>query len=160
MIVYGGEIVLTKKAVGYAAKITLTHQLYTLTGSIDENWGILNEGDASQRFRLQPKYDGMVLVSTTHFQLTNTNTANWGYCRFANYYFIITDSDNQIGSVENLRTWLATQNTNGTPLSILVELATPIEIDLTDASDIVALVGTNNVWSDTGDMEVQYKKII
>ena len=32
------------------------------------------------------------------------------------------------------------------------------EIDLTDESDIVALVGTNNVWSDTGDMEVSYKK--
>ena len=34
------------------------------------------------------------------------------------------------------------------------------EIDLTDASDIVALVGTNNVWSDTGDMEVSYRNLV
>lgn len=147
---YGGEV----DAV--TGKITLTHQLISYTGAADENWSIVNQGEANQRFRLNPAYSGMSLVICSHCQLTNTNTSNWGYCRFANNYFVLTDSDNQMGSVKNLKSWLATQYANGTPLSILVELATPIVVYASNTAEIPTIVGDNQVFADTGDVAVKY----
>lgn len=147
---YGGEV----DAV--TGKITLTHQLISYTGAADENWSIVNQGEANQRFRLNPAYSGMSLVICSHCQLTNTNTSNWGYCRFANNYFVLTDSDNQMGSVENLKSWLATQYANGTPLSILVELATPIVVYASNTAEIPTIVGDNQVYADTGDVAVKF----
>lgn len=40
--------------------------------------------------------------------------------------------------------------------SIVIELATPIEIPLT-AQQITTLLGTNNIWSDAGDVTVEYR---
>jgi len=39
---------------------------------------------------------------------------------------------------------------------IIYMLATPIEIDLTPTT-ITTQGGTNNIWSDTGDVELQYR---
>lgn len=60
---------------------------------------------------------------------------------------------------------------NGTPLVSLVadidpiqdlhgqdELATPITIDLTP-TEVKTLLGENNVWADSGEVEVTYKTI-
>lgn len=151
---YGGSV----DAV--TGKITLTHQVISYTGSADENWSIINEGDTNQRFRLNPAYSGMSLVTCSHCQLTNTNTANWGYCRFANNYFLLTDSDNQMGSVANLKTWLATQYANGTPLSILVELATPLVVYASNTAEIPTIVGDNNCFCNTGNITVKYNETV
>ena len=43
--------------------------------------------------------------------------------------------------------------------TFVYELATPIEYDLTPQA-ITALIGENNIWSDTGDMTVEYKQSI
>ena len=40
-------------------------------------------------------------------------------------------------------------------LQLVYELATPIEVDLTP-TEITTLLGTNNVWADCGDIEVEY----
>ena len=40
-------------------------------------------------------------------------------------------------------------------VQLVYELATPIEVDLTP-TEITTLLGTNNVWADCGDIEVEY----
>ena len=35
-------------------------------------------------------------------------------------------------------------------------LATPIVYDLTDVTEIITLLGTNNIWADCGDVTVTY----
>ena len=96
--VYGGEIVLTKKASGYGVKLRV--------------------------YPHYPSYNGETL------------TGKW-----------LSSMDNYVAG------------TTPTIGADVVDLSGAVytEIDLTDASDIVALVGVNNVWSDTGDMEVSYK---
>jgi hypothetical protein len=37
------------------------------------------------------------------------------------------------------------------------ELATPLTIDLTP-QQMTTLLGTNNIWSDAGDVTVEYKR--
>lgn len=44
---------------------------------------------------------------------------------------------------------------NGTPLQVVYELATPIEIDLTPVN-VSSVLGQNNIWCNTGDTEVVY----
>lgn len=43
--------------------------------------------------------------------------------------------------------------------AIIYELATPIIIDLPDGEPIITLAGTNNIFVDTGDTSVQFRKI-
>ena len=59
-------------------------------------------------------------------------------------------------SLADFETWLATENTNGTPLQVCYELATPIEYTLTtdDIQEILTLFGTNNIWANSGDVSV------
>ena len=40
---------------------------------------------------------------------------------------------------------------------VCYELATPFEVQLTAEDDITTLLGQNNIWSDTGDIEVEYR---
>lgn len=51
--------------------------------------------------------------------------------------------------------YLKAQYTNGTPVQIKYELATPTTVQLTP-TQVATLLGTNNVWSDAGDVEVSY----
>lgn len=56
-------------------------------------------------------------------------------------------------SLADFKTWLATENTNGTPLQVCYELATPLTYQLT-AQEVAALVGENNVWTSSGPVSV------
>ena len=59
-------------------------------------------------------------------------------------------------TVEEFKTYLAEQYANGTPLQFVVELETPIEIQLTP-QEISTLRGENNVWSNGDFVEITYK---
>ena len=45
-------------------------------------------------------------------------------------------------------------------VQVVYELAEPFTVELPDGEPITALVGTNNVYADSGDIEVTYKKSI
>lgn len=55
-----------------------------------------------------------------------------------------------LGSVSDLTTWLANNNT-----TIIYKLSTPVEYTLTP-TEVKAVLGQNNVWADCGDVNVQY----
>lgn len=63
-------------------------------------------------------------------------------------------------TVEDFRQLLTDLNNNNTPMMIVYELATPIEIQLTP-HEITAFVGANNIWHDAnGDTIVKFKQDI
>ena len=158
--VYGGEIVLTKKASGYGVKLRVTSELFEFDGSNDETWGkyTVNTDQTMWRTSIPERKSGELAqtgnidaICNRFERATNTSTGRiQGKYAGALAYFDVIYND--VSDLTAWRLWLASN-----PIYLVCELATPIEIDLTDASDIVALVGVNNVWSDTGDVEVRFK---
>ena len=154
--VYGGEIVLTKQASGYAVKLIIERDKKKLSDFIWNKNAPNTDGDGRiwyHSFLNDATYNGYEGALCDAFEYQNS--PNWANLHKYNYYsinqyFIICVEDDYATSNDMLAVYGDVEFT--------VKLKTPIEIDLTDASDIVALVGTNNVWSDTGDMEVSYKK--
>ena len=67
---------------------------------------------------------------------------NWIYCK--------ADGDT-IATVGDFKAWLASNN-----LQVVYELATPLTVQLT-AQQVSSLAGTNHIWSDAGDVTVEYK---
>jgi hypothetical protein len=68
------------------------------------------------------------------------------------------DNNEQMADVTALKTWLANQYNNGTPVQFLCELVTPISFSgVSSAGAIPTIVGTNTISSNRGDMkEVKY----
>lgn len=128
----------------------------TCIGSEDESWSIVNQGETNQRFRLNPAFSGYTEIASTHFSKISSNTGEWGHYRLANGYLVLTDNNNVIGSVANLKTWLANENTNGRPVQFMFELATPTEATTSDTATLNTLQGQNNVFNNTGNTEVTY----
>lgn len=56
-------------------------------------------------------------------------------------------------TLDNLKTYLAAQYAAGTPVQVVYEIETPITIQLTP-QQILALKGTNTLWSDVGNTSV------
>ena len=56
-----------------------------------------------------------------------------------------------VDSVASWKTWLASNN-----VQFCYKLATPIEIQLTP-HELTTLLGTNNIWSDSGEVSVTYR---
>lgn len=155
--VYGGEIVLTKKESGYAVKLRKTWESVDL-GTLD-----YTENGSGENLYFHTDISNMKPLASWGANLS----ANCGiYTAVSGNAFINTPTNYTFsGQVNYNRVRIRNQDyANKTDFKngmngvlFIYELATPIEIDLTDASDIVALVGTNNVWSDTGDSTVEYK---
>jgi len=57
----------------------------------------------------------------------------------------------QITTAAEMETWCGTQYTNGTPFTVVYELATPTTVQLTP-TEVKTLLGVNNIWADTGDI--------
>lgn len=66
---------------------------------------------------------------------------------------IYVTSANNISGVTDLASFKAYLNSNN--LQIVIPLATPIEVDLTPQT-IKTLLGTNNIWADSGDTTLEY----
>ena len=64
----------------------------------------------------------------------------------------MVDSALSISSVAEFNTWLASQKANGTPVAVCYKLATPQTYQLTP-TEVMALLGQNNIWADCGDIE-------
>ncbi|MBR2716201.1 MAG: hypothetical protein IKD79_00505 [Oscillospiraceae bacterium] len=71
-------------------------------------------------------------------------------------WLIFYDNGTAIETAADFSTWLASQYSNGTPVQVFYELDTPIAYQLTP-TEIKTLLGVNNIWADTGDVEVTYR---
>lgn len=152
--VYGGEIVLTKKASGYGVKLRVTHG-YDDFG--DLTWEMIEVDDYNVFCASVPKANNYNFISSIYPNVkkirTQLNDKEMGLFNTNNttVYRRVTIRDDDYSNATAFKTARASGQ-------LVYELATPIEIDLSDASDIVPFLGVNNIWNDTnGDTTVDYK---
>lgn len=168
--VYGGTVDVVN------GKLTVDRVIVEMDGSLPwRSWGVNYRVQGVTGFYIyRPDIPSVEITDVSLATLTNIlpiNTAIWGgaavgYCSnvgssspsvwyemacFNNASIGIADTDTASQAVEKLKAYL-----NETPFNVVFELATPITIDLTP-QQMTTLLGTNNIWSDAGDVSVTYR---
>lgn len=151
--VYGGSLDVT------TGVLTVTKGCFTLTGASSEQWGSVTVGSNY--------YSIPLWVNSAQWKPSQTAICDkfpkielsqrgqiTGLVNYSsdNGYRFSFNSDFGITTTAELKTWLSTN-----PVTICAELATPITYQLTP-TQITALLGQNNIWADTGDIQVYYDK--
>ena len=133
--------------------LTVDMALKVFDGS--ENW--TKSSSASNGYYLYvnnpSKKNGCVLVSDK-FKYTNdfnTYKTQYGYCYSDGAINLSVDPVIAGNTVTSFKEWLANNHTQ-----IVYEMAEPITVQLT-AEEVTTLKGQNNIWSDAGDVEVEYR---
>ena len=130
-------------------KLTVTHAMVNCDGS--EYWNsISGTSTVPQRYT---RATGLSLVAnkllSNEFSIAYSNTGTFGQARiFADGTIAALDSEKHFENATAFRTWLGSN-----PAQFLVQLATPIEYDLTDVDDVTLLLKKNNIWCDTGAVD-------
>lgn len=96
--------------------------------------------------KLEPKKYG---------QLYDNDIEGVGVFTSTSYGLVIRIAEPTLTTKQAINSYL-TDN----PITVVFELAEPYTVELPDGEPINSLVGTNNVYADSGDIEVIYKKSI
>ena len=138
--------------------LTVTHLMNTFTGASGENW-TKSSSTAVDRY---------LCLTSDIFDNTNGTAisniypqTNYGGTSLNHFYFDNSNNTHRIAvnfapagttSATDIKTFLSSNN-----LTVVGKLATPTTIQLT-GEEITALLGENNVWASSGDVEVTYRK--
>lgn len=99
---------------------------------------------------------GIVVAKNNQFAGV-TNGACCGSTVAGNQEFLFVKLANNFSDLDTAKAYVTEQANNGTPLQVCYYLATPQTFQLT-TQEVLALVGANNVWSDSnGDVTVTYR---
>ena len=147
--IYGGRLIYANSQ----WTIEATHEILTLDGT--EIISLTGIGTA-RRFRFNNTFTYNAMSLSSHFIEGDSNSNPWGYYRFASGYLLLNDNDEQMADVTALQTWLADQYDGGTPVQFIGELATPVIIPITSSTRVKTISGANNIFSNTGDVELEY----
>ena len=142
--------------------------VYTFTGD-ENNWHDWHDGGANARWHMYTneftdisKFGPRTKVLCSHFMVTSSVSANWGYMRYGITndnlsYISFNDANNaQFQSSEDFYAWLKGQYNNGTPVQVLFPLSTLVHYQLSPAQ-LNILRGINNIFSNANDKcEVTY----
>ena len=79
----------------------------------------------------------------------------YGYCYFDSGQNFSVPPETFGTTVTSFKQKLAELYQNGTPFSVFCKIATPQTYQLTP-EEVKALCGQNNIWADTGDVDVEY----
>ena len=142
--------------------LTLTHRMLTLTGE-ESGWNVANDLIINYNYCNDATKRGWKLLfgwcshSKTYDsgEIDGELKLSMGY--IGGYLCLLAvgwDLPNKTG--EAMLAYVKAQAAAGTPIQILYELETPLTAQLT-AQEILALSGTNTVYSDTGDTTVTGK---
>ena len=150
--VYGATIDL----VGSVCKVDRAMVVYD--GSDDENWDRHSSGSASAFAMKISQLHAFISSNaniTTNYLTSISSSATWG-----NYDNWISSSsggtiNTGVKSITDVATWRAYLAEN--PLEVCYELYTPTTIQLSDIPELTTLYGQNNIWSDSGDVDVTYR---
>lgn len=128
----------------------VVNRMYTIfDGSEDEIWYTYsNTGYRVPRINIGLSGNGICNIAPT---VSSASSYGVMFSASNNYiYFFQTVSRWGVATIADLRAWLATNN-----VKVCYESATPITYHLTP-QEVRTLLGQNNVWADTGDVEVTY----
>jgi hypothetical protein len=147
----------TEAATVYSGKLDVTNGELVIDraykkydGSADENWyTYASTGYRVPATDIAPSGSGICNLAPT---VSSASSYGVMFSASANYiYFFKSVSEWGVETVSDLRTWLASNN-----VEVCYELATPITIQL-NPHEVTALLGSNNIWADTGDSAVEYR---
>lgn len=147
--IYGGRLIYSNGAWAIEA----THEILTLYGT--ERISLTGAG-TGRRFRFDDTFTYNAMPLSSHFIESTGNSNPWGYYRLVSGYLLLTDNNSQMADETALKTWLANQYSGGTPVQLLCELATPVIIPITSSTRVKTISGANNIFSNTGDVELEY----
>lgn len=149
--VYGGSIDVT------TGVLTIDHQMFLFDGSDTSNWTV-NANNYFQRLRPTGFSETTSVSWPKKFYSnaleTTTRSGSAGNIQFNSFYAGSTYLAVRIDSFNQDLTTFQNFLTN-TGLQILVPIAEQT-VQLTP-TEVQMLLGTNNVWSDTGDTTLTYK---
>jgi hypothetical protein len=89
------------------------------------------------------------------YKRTASVTDAFGTFRIGSY-LTIPDSGSVFATANDFNAYLLAQYSSNTPVQICYPLATPTTVQLTP-TEVKTLLGSNNVWADSGDISVGYK---
>lgn len=136
--------------------LTVTHSAKEFDGT--EDWRVYNDG-----FYAIAALPGCVLA--TNNQLAETVCSHYIYGGLATGSYMLTTTSGTIspryintgyGTVEEWKSYIKSQYAAGTPVEVAYKLATPYTIQL-NPQQLVALAGTNTIYSNSGDTTVTYR---
>ena len=152
--VYGGYIDLI------TGILTVTHKSITFTGAEDEDWVAASQNQVAQ-FHITVD-DAYSIAGTrtpvgcnigyyvaTGYQPLACSMIYVGISRTSELYYSPPIPYNS--NVSTFKTWLASNN-----LQVVYKLAEPETYQL-DPQDVTALIGSNVIFADTGEVSVKYK---
>lgn len=147
--VYGGTVdVVTGELTVDRASVDLG----TLTNSGDTGWKyITNDGTPYFCVYLTGKKPGLNMLCSAYGTSQTTGTGS-----LADKKIGASSNDTRVYLRDSAYTDLNTFISAMSGVQLVYELATPPTIQLTP-QEIRTLLGTNNIWSDTGDTEVTYR---
>ena len=145
--------------------LTVDRQFFELDGNSNVTKGSSGSASASEAF----PYWVTIYIPCNN---ATTNYSAWrfshGKCQSAAYSGIFrtfktnnttiqatVGTDALISTTADAKTWLQTQKDNGTPLQIVAELTTPLTYQLSPQT-LRSLTGQNNIFSDTGNIALDY----
>ena len=141
---YGGTLDVTR------GKLRVTHVGTQLSDSDFDAWNNTNKC----AFTASNSYTRRLVTMCNSLRPSGgdfTVTNGIGICTTDGRLFIHATWAESCTTLNEFKTAYNSQ----TPVFIVYRLATPIEVDLTP-TEITTLLGINNVWADTGDIEVEY----
>lgn len=138
---------------------TITHTAFSFDGSDDESWSnvaaqtnrantISLGSTVGQPQSVAPMCNEFVAVSYTE---RDTSVANTCYVTPTRSLAVITTTE--YDTAAKFKTFLASNN-----LTVVVQLATPVTISGLTPDNFTTLQGQNNIFADSGDVEVSFKQ--
>jgi hypothetical protein len=150
--VYGGYIDLIK------GKLVQTHKSITFDGS-ESGWDTYKASDQIHFFRIIADKKIGIGTSISSIFPNVKNISFWDmkvYSQYGDHYSLnriyVNAPYEMPNGISEWREWLSNN-----PMQLVYELATPIEYDIAP-STIKTLRGTNNIWSNAGDITLSYWK--
>lgn len=146
----------------YGAILNVTTGVMTILRGVtvfdgSENWSVEgNNNFYTPSGRGSGAYYGEDKLLCSHFKSMYGSLGNNNNVYISNAGNLNLQCDDITHTTEGIKSWLATQVANNTPFTICYELKTPIEVQLTP-EEVTTLLGTNNIFADSGDVEVKYR---
>ncbi|MBO7095850.1 MAG: hypothetical protein J6V94_02705 [Lachnospiraceae bacterium] len=139
--------------------LTVAHVIYAFTGEEDIAYSVyLEHGRFFANVLTGQKSGTNVPLACSHYKPSTApvyaNNADNNIC--ANNAFLYW-RDDSITSGDDMQTYLATQYANGTPVTVVYALATPLELPLTPQT-VALLAGANTIWTDGDSLSVTYMR--
>ena len=143
-----------------------------VTGEVWAEYGIFEpdensyitviSGNTYKQFRFQnaPYIKSRNAGYCSHFTMTaNPNVygvTGMDWLNQACQLILQNDSTIYMETVAELKAWLTEQRENGTPFQIVYAMTEPVLVTTLTPTALRTLIGTNNIWCNSGDVSVEY----